>query len=106
MEEEQKKIWFFESITSPYCSFSLVLGLIHLDLVAVLFSRLTRNGGEAGQVEAIIGSFLFLFSIVGFFYGFVGTVKRKEKQRGFGIAGLILNGLMLFGMVALIMTGR
>lgn len=106
LEEEQKKMWFFENITSPYCSFSLVLGLIHLDLVAVLFSRLAKNSEAVGTTEGIIGSFLLLFSVVGLVFGLVGVFKRKEKGRGFGVAGLILNGLMLLGMIALIMIGR
>lgn len=106
MKGKQKNAWISIDIKSPYCSFSMVLGFTHLTIVAVLFSRLVENRGEAGIVEGVFGSFLLLFSVVGLVYGLVGMFLKRERGRSKGMIGLTINSLILLGMIGLIIIGR
>lgn len=52
-------------------------------------------------LASILLGFTFLVPIVGFIFGFVGLLK-EPAGRGMAIAGLVLNGIFLFGWLLLL----
>ncbi len=53
-----------------------------------------------GLVSILLG-FTFLVPIVGFIFGVVG-IRKEPAGRGMAIAGLVLNGIFLFGWLLLL----
>jgi hypothetical protein len=92
-------------------SFIIGLIVIVLTLLVVLLSVVVQaNRAHRSTADAMLGiSLLFgcvglLASVVGLGLGVAG-VFQEDRNRTFAVVGIILNGLVILGTVALILIG-